>query len=150
MALPYENSSSGKRAIEDIQKILRQFGCNKFATGEDFETGELFVQFEHRDRLIHLKASAKGYAAAWLREHPYSHRMRCTRAEHEQRALEIGGVAVYSVLRDWIKGQVTAIEIGILTFDAAFLSHIMLPSGKRVIEELHDRKMLPIPTEEGE
>lgn len=150
MALPYENSSSGKRAIEDIQKILRQFGCNKFATGEDFETGELFVQFEHRERLIHLKASAKGYAAAWLREHPYSQRMRCTRAEHEQRALEIGGVAVYSVLRDWIKGQVTAIEIGILTFDAAFLSHIMLPSGKRVIEELHDRKMLPIPTEEGE
>lgn len=42
----------------------------------------------------------------------------------------------------------TAIEIGILSFESAFLSHIMLPNGKRVIEEIQDRKMLPGPTVE--
>ncbi len=148
MSLPYENATSGQRAIDEIQKILKVFGCNKFATGSDFATGEIFIQFEHLGRMIALKANAKGYAAAWLKRHPWTHRMRCTRPQHEAKALGIGSIAVYSVLRDWVKGQVTAIEIGILTFDAAFLAHIMLPSGKRVIEELESKNMLPAPSAE--
>lgn len=146
MALPYENATSGNNAIQEIQKMLRGFGCQKFGTGEDFETGELFVQFEHRGRMVHLKASAKGYAAAWLREHPYGPRTRGTRADHEAKALKIGGVAVYSILRDWVKGQVTAIEIGMLSFDAAFLAHLMLPTGITMIEHIEAQKMLPAPT----
>lgn len=145
MALPYENATSGNRAIEDIQKMLRSFGCTKFATGEDFETGELFVQFEHRGRMVQLKASATGYAAAWLREHPHGPRTKATRAEHEAKALRIGGVAVYSILRDWVKGQITAIEIGMLSFDAAFLAHLMLPSGLSVIEHVERQKLLGAP-----
>lgn len=147
MSLPYENATSGQKAMDDIQKTLRAFGCNKFATGSDFSTGEIFVQFEHLGRMIELRANAKGYAAAWLKHHPYTNRMRCMHSEHEAKALEIGQVAVYSVLRDWVKGQVTAIEIGIMSFDAAFLAHIMLPSGKRVIEELEAKKMLPAPNQ---
>lgn len=145
MSLPYENATSGNNAINEIQKMLRAFGCTKFGTGEDFETGELFVQFEHRGRMVMLKASARGYAAAWLKAHPYSSRVRGSRAEHEEKALKIGSVAVYSILRDWVKGQVTAIEIGMLTFEAAFLSHILLPSGVSVIEHIQAQKLLPPP-----
>lgn len=146
MGLPYENATSGDKAIGEIQKMLRAFGCQRFATGEDYETGELFVQFEHRGRMVHLKASARGYAAAWLKEHPYSTRMRASRADHEAKAMKVGGVAVYSILRDWVKGQVTAIEIGMMTFEAAFLSHILLPSGMSVIEHVQAQKMLPAPS----
>lgn len=145
MSLPYENATSGNRAIEDIQKMLRAFGCTKFGTGEDFETGELFVQFEHRGRMVSLKANAKGYAAAWLREHPFGSRTRGSRSDHEAKALQIGGVAVYSILRDWVKGQVTAVEIGMMTFEAAFLSHILLPSGLSVIEHVQQQKLLAAP-----
>lgn len=148
MPLPYKNATSGQNAINDIQKILRGFGCTKFATGEDFDTGEVFIQFEHRGRMVSLKASAKGYAGAYLKENPWTHRRKGTEAEYESKALKIGSIAVYSVLRDWVKGQVTAIEIGILSFESAFLSHIMLPSGVRVIEEIEQRGMLPKP--EGE
>jgi hypothetical protein len=147
MGLPYENATSGNNAINDIQKMLRGFGCSKFGTGEDFETGELFVQFEHRGRMVSLKASAKGYAAAWLKEHPWNpSRSRSTRAEHEAKALHIGGIAVYSILRDWVKGQVTAIEIGMMSFEAAFLSHILLPSGMSVIEHVESQKLLAPPS----
>lgn len=142
MSLPYSNSSSGQKAITDIQKILRAFNCNKFATGEDFATGEVFIQFEHLSNMVMLKVSAKNYAAAWLKENPYTTRRRCSRSEHEQKALEIGGIAIYSILRDWIKGQTTAIDIGMLTFESAFLSHIMLPNGQRVIEKVTELKML--------
>ncbi|WP_282294852.1 hypothetical protein [Stenotrophomonas sp. PS02289] len=71
------------------------------------------------------------------------HRVRATRADHEAQTLKIGGVAVYSILRDWVKGQVTAIEIGMLTFEAAFLSHILLPSGRTVIEHMHQQNLIP-------
>lgn len=145
MSLPYENSTSGTNVINDIQKMLRAFGCTKFATGEDFDTGELFVQFEHRGRMVMLKASARGYAAAWLKEHPFTARTKGTKPDHEAKALRIGGTAVYSILRDWVKGQVTAIEIGMLTFEAAFLSHILLPSGMSVIEHVQAQKLLSAP-----
>lgn len=144
-SLPYENATSGNNAINDIQKILRGFGCTKFGTGEDFDTGELHVQFEHGGRMVHLKASARGYAAAWLKMHPHTSRTQRTQAEHEARALQIGSVAVYSILRDWIKGQITAVEIGMMTFDAAFLSHLLLPSGESVIEHVTAQKLLPAP-----
>lgn len=149
MALPYENATSGDKAIGEIQKMLRAFGCQRFATGEDYETGELFVQFEHRGRMVHLKASAKGYAAAWMKEHPFGPRTRGTRADHEAKALKIGGVAVYSILRDWVKGQVTAIEIGMMSFEAAFLSHMLLPSGMSVIEHVQGTNLLAPPADEG-
>lgn len=147
MGLPYENATSGNNALNDIQKMLRAFGCTKFATGEDFETGELHVQFEHRGRRVELKASARGYAAAWLKEHPYGPRSKGTRQEYDAKALKIGGIAVYSILRDWVKGQITAIEIGMLTFDAAFLPHLLLDNGLTVIEHVQHTKLLPAPTE---
>ncbi|WP_333676812.1 hypothetical protein [Dyella sp.] len=146
MSLPYENATSGANALNDIQKMLRKFGCAKFATGEDYDNGEIFIQFEHRGRQVQLKASARGYAAAWLKEHPYSSRTRKSRTEHESHALSVGSVAVYSILRDWVKGQVTAIEIGMMSFEAAFLSHIMLPSGMTVIEYAERQKLLPSPS----
>lgn len=145
MGLPYENATSGNNAINDIQKMLRSFGCTKFATGEDYDTGELFVQFEHRGRAVNLRASAKGYAAAWLKEHPFGPRTRGTREGHESKALRIGQTAVYSVLRDWVKGQITAVEIGMMSFEAAFLSHILLPSGQTVIEHCESQKLLAAP-----
>lgn len=72
--------------------------------------GELLVQFEYRARPVSVNASINGYAAAWMREHPYGRRSRCSKVEHERKAKNIAGVAVYSILRDWIKGQITAIE----------------------------------------
>lgn len=144
MSLPYEGATSGERAVQDMQKILRAFGCSKFGHMLDYDAGELLVQFEYRNRPVSVKASA-GYAAAWLREHPYSNRTRCTRIEHERKARDIGAVAVYSILRDWIKGQVMAIETGILSFEGAFLGQILLPDGRTVMETIDAQGLLPAP-----
>lgn len=143
--LPYERATSGNNAIAEIRKMLSAFGCTRFGTGEDFDTGELHVQFEHRGRRVHLKANAKGYAAAWLKAHPYSASRKSSRSEYEAKALQIGSVAVYSILRDWVKGQITAVEIGVMTFDAAFLSHLLLANGQSVIEHVESAKLLPAP-----
>ncbi|WP_213308301.1 hypothetical protein [Paraburkholderia sacchari] len=145
MPLPYENATSGKRAIDDMQKILIAFGCNKFGHMLDIAAGELLVQFEYRGRQISVKASANGYAQAWLKEHPHNYRMKASKAQHEAKAKQIGAIAVYSILRDWIKGQITAVETGILSFEGAFLGQIMLPNGMTVLEQVTDSKLLPAP-----
>ena len=51
----------------------------------------------------------------FLKENPWTYDRRSTKQEWEQAALRQGHVAVNSILRDWIKGQVTAVECGILT-----------------------------------
>jgi hypothetical protein len=147
MALPYENATSGERAVKDMQKILRAFGCSSFGHMIDFANGELLVQFRYRDYPVSVKASVNGYAAAWLKKNPYSSRMRCTPEQHERKAKEIASVAVYSILRDWIKGQITAIETGLLTFEGAFLGQILLPTGMTVLEHTQANNLLPQPTQ---
>lgn len=148
MSLPYSNATSGDKALGEIQKILRGFGCNKFGSMVDDSAGELLVQFEYRGKMVSVKASTKGYAQAWLKENPWTSRRTATRAVYERKAMDIAGVAVYSILRDWIKGQVMAIETGILSFEGAFLGQILLPSGQTILEHATANKLLPAPSEE--
>lgn len=136
MSLPNENATSGGAALEELRKILTKFGCARFGTMTDNDAGELLVQFTHRSRDVTARASYKGYAAAWLREHPYSSRIRITKQAHEKKALAQAEISVCSILRDWVKGQVVAIETGVLSFEGAFLGQIMLPNGKTVVEHV--------------
>lgn len=147
MSLPYEGATSGAGALDEIRKVLTRFGCARFGTMTDNEKGELIVQFTHRGRDVLLKASYRGYAAAWLKEHPHTHRMRRTTVEHERLALDQAQVSVCSILRDYVKGQITAIEVGLLSFEGAFLGSILLPSGERVIDRVQADKLLPAPDE---
>lgn len=143
MSLPYESATSGDRALMEIQKQLAKFGCQSFGTMTDAERGMTIVQFRWRDRNISIEASWKGYAAAWQKAHPWSGYTRGSHADYDRKALDIGRLAVCSVLRDWIKGQVTAIECGVMSFDAVFMPHMLLPSGERLIDRA--QAMLPAP-----
>lgn len=142
MTLPYENATSGKTAITDMQKILKGFGAETFGCMENFAEGEVIVQFRHRGRDVVIKASARGYATAWLKEHPWTGRTRMTMAQHQARALNVGQTAVYSILRDWIKGQITAVEVGMLTFEGAFLGQLLLEDGSTVMDRVEKQKLL--------
>lgn len=144
MSLPYENATSGGSALEDIRKLLTMFGCQRFGTMTDAENGELIVQFTYRGNNVTAKASYRGYAAAWLREHPFGPRSRGSKSQHEAKALKQAEVSVCSILRDWIKGQVMAIETGVLTFEGAFLGQIMLPNGQTVLEKAVESKLVAI------
>lgn len=143
MPLPYENATSGRAAVEEMRKILQGFGAASFGVMEDFERGEVIVQFTYRTVPVTIRASSKGYAAAWLRQNPYGPRHRVSQAQHQMRALKLGQTAVYSILRDWIKGQATAIEVGMLSFEGAFLGQIMLPTGETVLDRIKGSDILP-------
>lgn len=139
MSLPYESTTAGDRAIAQLQRTLEKFGCASFGTMTDAERGVLIVQFRHRDRMVSIEASWKGYAKAILNSHGWN-----TRSQ-EERALAQARLSVCSVLRDWIKGQITAIECGVLSFEAAFMPHILLANGKRIIDKIQADNLLPAP-----
>lgn len=143
MPMPYENTTSGERAVQEMQKVLREFGCSKFGHMLDYDKGELLVQFEYRGRPVSVRASINGYAQAWLAKNPFNAHRRMTKPKYEEKAKAIAGTAVYSILRDWVKGQTAAVETGVLSFEGAFLGQILLPSGKTVLQHVEANKMLP-------
>ena len=108
----------------------------------DWDAGVLLIQFDWKGVKVSFPASFKGYAAAYLKEKPYSNRMRCTQKQYEDKALEIGSVAVYSILRDWIKAQVVAVETGLVSFEEVFMAHVLLPNGQRMIEHVRTENLL--------
>ena len=73
---------------------------------DDFEAHEIILAFTHRGRPIQLRASAKGWAAMYLKENPYNSRRRQSQRDYEAEVLRQGQIATNSILRDWIKGQV--------------------------------------------
>ena len=141
--IPYESARSGTAARAEITKILHKFGCESVGFMDNFDDMSVLLAFKHRGRSIQLEASAKGWAKLYLERKPWSPRKRVTKQEYEQKALEQGFVAVNSILRDWIKGQITAVECGIQSFDAVFMPYIMLPSGQTVVEYVKEIKLLP-------
>jgi hypothetical protein len=145
MTVPYASATTGTKAREEITKVLRRFGCESIGFMDDFDKHEMLLAFTHRGRNVQLRASAKGWAQRWLKENPWSYQRRSTRQDYEQAALRQGHVAVNSILRDWIKGQVTALECGILSFEAVFMPHMLTSDGRPLIERVGE--LLPKPAE---
>lgn len=147
MRLPYETSTAGDRALSELQRTLGKFGCQSFGTMTDHERGLTIIQFKHLGRIVSLEVSWKGYATAYLKAHPwrYGGRRRITRQQYEEAALKQARISVCSVLRDWVKGQITAIECGVMSFEEAFLPHLLMDNSRRVADHLRDNNLLPGP-----
>lgn len=148
--IPYESATSGMSARAEIQRILMRFGCSKLGFMDEFESKSLLLAFEYRGRKVQVRASAQGWANLLLRERPWTSKKRTSRQEYEERALEQGQIAINSILRDWIKGQITAIETGILQFDHVFLPYTLLESGQTVARMIEESGMLALPAPESE
>jgi hypothetical protein len=142
-SVPYENATSGDLARGEIMKILRAFGCESIGFMDDFEKHELLLAFKHRGRTVRLVASAQGWAAMFLKVRPYSYSYhRKTEVEYRNAALRQGDIAINSILRDWVKGQITAVECGMLSFEAVFLPYMLTASGQTVMEKIQADKLL--------
>lgn len=146
-SVPYSTATSGATARDEITKVLRRFGCESVGFMDDFDKHEVLLAFSHRGRPVQLRASAKGWAQMFLKQEPWTSRRRGSKAEYEQAALRQGHVAVNSILRDWIKGQMTAVECGILSFEAVFMPYMLTSDGRPLIERLAETDMLPKPQE---
>ena len=143
--VPYEGATTGTRAREEIVNLLRRMGCEEVGFMDDFAKHEVLLAFRHRGRGVQLRASAKGWAVMFLKAKPFTYKMRGTQPDYEQKALRQGLIAVNSILRDWVKGQVVAVECGMMSFEAVFMPHMLASDGRSMIEHIAEREMLPPP-----
>jgi hypothetical protein len=143
-SVPYSSATS-KKAREEIIKMLCRFGCEEVGFSDNFEKHEVLLYFRHLGRQFQLRISAKGWAQMYLRENPWTYNRRSTRHDYEQAALRQGDVAVNSSLRDWIKGQMTAIECDIVSFEAVFLPFMLTHDGRPLSERVGELELLPKP-----
>ena len=147
MSLPYEKATAGDQALVALQRSLAAFGCQSFGTMIDDEHQEVIVAFRWRNRDVQLRASWKGYAAAWSKHHPYQRQYTRSKADYDAKALKQARTSVCSALRDWAKGQIVAVECGIMSFEAAFMPHMLLPSGERVVDRVEKMQLLEQPAD---
>ena len=149
MRVPYASARSGFAARDEITKILQRFGCESVGFMDNFEDHSILLAFNHRGKQIQLTASGKGWAALYLKENPYTHRRKGTRIEYEAKALKQGMIAINSILRDWVKGQITAVECGMLSFGAVFMPYTLTNDGRTIYDRIDEIGLLPPPTSEG-
>jgi hypothetical protein len=93
-----------------------------------------------------LRASAKGWAQLYLKRKPWTGYRGNSRQDYEQKVLAQGHIAVNSILRDWVKGQVTAVECGILSFEAVFMPFMLMADGRPLLDRAVE--LLPKPADE--
>lgn len=147
MTVPYAGSSTGVKARDEITKLLQRFGCESVGFMDDFHEKSVLLAFTHRGRSVQLRASAKGWAQMFLKENPWNYQRKLKRPAYEEAALQQGLIAVNSILRDWVKGQITAIECGMLSFEAVFMPHMLTSDGRPLLDRVLEAKMLPPPSE---
>jgi len=132
--IPYTHAASGQKARLEVISLLRQFECDQIGFMDDFNTHSVILAFIHKDRKVQITASAIGWAKMYLAAHPWTSARKTTEENYQRSALKQGLVAVNSMLRDWVKGQVTMIECGLMTFEHAFAAHMLTADGKPLLE----------------
>lgn len=146
-SLPYSHATGGSAARAEIVRLLKAFGCESVGLMDDFTDGSLLLAFRYRGRAVQLKASGKGWAAMYLKENPWSRARKSTQKEWENAALERGTKVTASMLRDWIKGQLTAVECGLMPFEHVFMPYMLTNDGRPLVERVKAENLLPPPEE---
>ena len=143
--VPYADATSGARAQEEIKKLLQGFGCDCIGFMDDYRDQAITLGFIHRGRRVEMKVSANGWAAMYMEKEPWSSRRRGTYEAYKEKALAQGMIAINSVLRDWVKGLVTAVECEAMPFEHIFLPFMLTANGKTVAQQVETLKLLPEP-----
>lgn len=148
VAVPYASATSGAAARDEITKGLRRLGCSNVGFMDDYERHEVLLAFEHRGNRVQLRASAQGWANMYLKANPWTPRRSLRQEAYKRDALDRGLIAINSVLRDWVKGQITAVECGVLSFASVFLPYMIAADGRPLIEHIAASNLLPAPSEQ--
>jgi hypothetical protein len=145
--IPYETATSMRSQDETKKLLLEKIGCEEAGFYDKPATHEVLLQFKLRGYQIQRRLSAKGWAAFYLKRHPWhASRRRGSQRDYEQAALKQGYIAVNSMLRDWVKSAVTEIECG-CDIETVFMQYMLTNDGRPLHERIKELQLLPEPEE---
>lgn len=136
MASKYANGTEvpTDRSLAEIRATLRRYGATSFAFGE--EAGWAMVGFAANDRKVRFALRLPDPDSAEFTRTPTGKSRTAAAAES---AYEAAVRQVYRVFAYVIKAKLEAVESGLVTFQAEFLAHLVLPGGQTVGDVVEDR-----------
>ncbi len=129
-----DTTVSSERSRGEIEKVLSRYGATQFMYGWGEHEGRevAIVGFRAHDRQIRFYLTMPDKNSREFTHTPGRGNIRTPEAA--QKEWEQAGRQRWRALALTIKALLEAIEVGILTFEEAFLSHIMLPDGSTVAD----------------
>lgn len=126
-----------ERSQAEIQQTLRRYGATGFVFAQDDERHQAMIQFRAQGRMVKLvlplpDPDDEAFRLTPQRRTPRSPQKRREAYEQEVRRR-------WRSLALFVKATLEAVEAGIITFDRAFLAHLMLPDGRTVAQHLQPR-----------
>jgi hypothetical protein len=118
------------RSREEIERTLVRYGAEQFATGWDGQVAS--VMFIIHNRRVRFMLPLPDRNAAEFRLTPSTRRPRST--TEAANAYEQAVKQKWRALALVIKAKLEAVESGIVTFEAEFGMHMLLPDGRTVAE----------------
>lgn len=131
-----ETNVTSERSRMEIERILNRYGAQKFMYAYDMTRA--FVSFETEHRQVRFVLPLPDRDAAefkWTSHKPPRRRTVTQQTE----AYEQGMRQRWRALALVIKAKLEAVEAGIVTFDAEFLAHLVMPNGRTVGDEVRDK-----------
>jgi hypothetical protein len=123
---------SSERSRGEIERTLTRYGAQQFMYG--YDSTRAIVGFQINERQVRFVLPLPDRAARRFTHTP----SRNTPRSAAQRDAEYDK----AVRQKWralalvIKAKLEAVESGIVTFDAEFLPHLVLPNGRTVADEV--------------
>lgn len=125
---------SSDRSRQEIEKTLSKYGARQFMYGwGEHEGAEVAViAFQMRGRQVRFQLKMPDRNSREFTHTPTRMNRRSATAQAE--AYEQAVKQRWRALLLVIKGLLEGVEVGIVSFEDAFLAHIMLPNGQSVSE----------------
>ncbi|MPV51043.1 hypothetical protein GCG21_13710 [Pseudactinotalea sp. HY160] len=122
---------TSSRSREEIERTLLRYGADAFAYATSRERA--MVEFSANGRRIRFLLPLPDPSSPQFTRTPTGRERSATAARDEW---EKGTRQAWRSLALLVKAKLEAVESGIVTFEAAFLAHTVLPSGSTVADEV--------------
>jgi len=115
---------SPTRSMEEIERTLTRYGAEEFVFGRRADQGA--IEFVANRRRVRFVVDLPDREST---EFTRTETGRPRKSEAALRAWEQACRQRWRALALWVKASLEAIESEIVTFDTAFLAHIVMPNG---------------------
>lgn len=129
VAFAAETTVTPERSQAEIMGTLRKYGATRFVNGFDEDTA--FIMFEvdnRRVRFVLPLPKVSDFGATY--------RGRSRTSDQRKSAYEKEVRRRWRALNLVIKAKLEAVATGIVSFDAEFMSHLVLPDGHTIGERM--------------
>lgn len=127
-----DTSVSSDRSRAEIERTLQRWGATQFMYG--YDESKAIVAFTIKDRQVRFVLPMPDPNAHEFTHTPGRNMKRSPAQARE--AWEQATRQRWRAMALVIKAKLEAVESGIVTFDAEFLAHIVLPNGRTVGDEV--------------